>query len=51
MVRANGAAASPTRARRVIAAVIVALVVVAVWAVIEYRQKPQPPPNKIEQAR
>jgi hypothetical protein len=47
MAQVDGEAAAPTRVRRIVATLIVALVVVAIWAVIEYRQKPPPPPNKV----
>ena len=47
MAQADGEAAEPTRARAIVAALIVALIVVAIWAVIDYRQKPPPPPNKV----
>ena len=47
MAPADAEAAGPTRARRIVTALVVALVVVAIWAVIEYRQKPPPPPNKV----
>jgi hypothetical protein len=44
MAPTDAETAAPTRARRIIAAIIVVLVVVAVWAVIDYRQKPPPLP-------
>ncbi|MDP9254399.1 MAG: hypothetical protein M3O66_05615 [Verrucomicrobiota bacterium] len=37
----------PTRTRMLIAAVIVALVVAAVWKFIDYRMQPPPPPHKV----
>ena len=36
-----------SRARMIGAGIVVALVVVIVWAVIEYRQRPPPPPHRI----
>ena len=48
MAEGEGEAATPTRTRRIVAAIIVALVVLAVWAVIEYRQNPPPPGQKSE---
>ena len=45
MAQADGESAAPTRARQIVAALIVVLIVVAIWAVIEYRQKPPAPPN------
>ena len=52
MGQADAVGAAPTLARRIVATLIVALVVLAIWAVIEYRQKPPPPPNKVgEQVR
>ncbi|MFN2509475.1 MAG: hypothetical protein ABR589_11970 [Chthoniobacterales bacterium] len=37
----------PSRARMVFAALLVLLVVLAVWKLIEYRTQPPPPPNPI----
>lgn len=35
----------PSRARMIFATIIVALTFLVVWAVIEYRSKPPPPPH------
>ena len=46
----NGAPAPeapPTRARKVIATIVVIVTVLAVWKVIDYRMQPPPPPNPI----
>ncbi|MDQ3198346.1 MAG: hypothetical protein ABIR38_10270 [Chthoniobacterales bacterium] len=40
---------APTRARLVVTAVVVAFIVAIVWAVIDYRQQPPPPPNKVHE--
>jgi hypothetical protein len=40
----------PSRARMVVATIIVILVVLAVWKVIDYRMRPPPPPNPIDSA-
>ena len=47
MASPDDAATGPSRVRLIVTAVIVALVVATVWAVIEHRQKPPPPPNKV----
>ncbi|HEY1581644.1 MAG TPA: hypothetical protein VGF73_00940 [Chthoniobacterales bacterium] len=44
---AEGNAAPPSRMRLVVSLVLVLILVWAVWKVIDYRQKPPPPPNKI----
>jgi hypothetical protein len=36
----------PSRMRLIVAALAVALIVVAVWKVIDYRQTPPPPPGQ-----
>ena len=41
------ASPAPTRARMIIAGVIVLVVVAIVWGVIDYRMRPPPPPHKI----
>ena len=38
---------APTRARMLIATVVVILTIVAVWKFIDYRTQPPPPPNPI----
>jgi hypothetical protein len=45
------AEATPTRARLIVSALVVALVVVVVWKVIDYRQEPPPPPVQKSEAR
>jgi len=47
MAQPEEATAAPTRTRLIITALIVALVVILVWKVIDYRQRPPPPPNKV----
>jgi hypothetical protein len=49
MAQPNEAGPAPTRMRLIVSALIVALVVAIVWAVIDYRQQPPPPPNKVGQ--
>jgi hypothetical protein len=46
-VRADDSSSEPSRARIFIATIVVALIVLAAWAVIEYRSQPPPPPNPI----
>jgi hypothetical protein len=41
------AARPPTRARLIIATLIVIATVVIVWKVIDYRTQPPPPPHKV----
>jgi hypothetical protein len=41
------ASARPTRLRLFVSAIFVLLIVFLVWKVIDYRQQPPPPPNKI----
>ncbi|MDQ6860059.1 MAG: hypothetical protein M3032_02755 [Verrucomicrobiota bacterium] len=43
----RGDAPQPSRARVIVAALVVALIVLAVWAFIEYRSQPPPPPNPV----
>lgn len=33
--------------RKIAATIAIVFIVVAVWAVIEYRQRPSPPPHKV----
>jgi hypothetical protein len=47
MAQAKAEAGTPTRARMIVSALVVAIVVIITWAVIDYRQKPPPPPNKV----
>jgi hypothetical protein len=42
---------APSRARKLIATLVVILTVVAVWKFIDYRTQPPPPPNPIGVAR
>ncbi len=37
----------PTRARMIVATIVVVLTVFAVWKFIDYRTQPPPPPNPI----
>ena len=37
----------PTRARKVIATIIVIVTLLAVWKFIDYRTQPPPPPNPV----
>jgi hypothetical protein len=39
--------AQPTRVRNILAAIVVAITVLAVWKVIDYRSQPPPPPHPI----
>jgi hypothetical protein len=41
------AAPAPTRARMIIAALIVIATVLIVWKVIDYRMQPPPPPRPV----
>jgi len=41
--------ATPTRARLIVSALVVAIVMVVVWKVIDYRQEPPPPPGKVSE--
>ena len=41
------AVSAPTRARMIVAGLIVIAVVAIVWKVIDYRTQPPPPPHKI----
>ena len=43
----DGEPSPPTPARMIVAALVVALTVLAVWKVIDYRSQPPPPPNPI----
>ena len=47
MTQPKGATAAPTRTRLIVSALIVVLVVLVVWKVIDYRQQPPLPPNKV----
>ncbi|HMJ05993.1 MAG TPA: hypothetical protein VK474_07030 [Chthoniobacterales bacterium] len=47
MADATGGEQPPTRLRLIIATLVVALTVLAVWKVIDYRTQPPPPPNPI----
>ena len=47
MAQPKEATAVPTRTRMILSAFIVVLVVLLVWKVIDYRQRPPPPPNKV----
>jgi hypothetical protein len=38
----------PSRAREIMAALAVVLLVIAVWAIIEYRMQPPPPPYPVQ---
>jgi hypothetical protein len=38
---------APTRARMIVAGLIVIAIVAIVWKVIDYRMQPPPPPHKI----
>ena len=40
----------PSRARIVLATIIVLLTILSAWAVIEYRSQPPPPPNPVRSA-
>lgn len=40
--------AAPSRTRLIVAGIVVALIVLAVWKVIDYRQEPPPPPAHSE---
>jgi hypothetical protein len=46
-VRAEESSAEPSRARIILATIIVVLIVLAAWAVIEYRSQPPPSPNPV----
>jgi hypothetical protein len=37
----------PTRARKILATVVVIATVLCVWKIIDYRTQPPPPPNAI----
>ena len=37
----------PSRARIILATIIVLLTILSAWAVIEYRSQPPPPPNPV----
>ena len=41
------AAPAPTRARMIVAGLIVIAVAAIVWKVIDYRMQPPPPPHKV----
>ena len=41
------AEATPTRARLIVSALVVAIVVAIIWKVIDYRQEPPPPPGQV----
>lgn len=41
---------APSRMRLIVAALAVALIVFAVWKVIDYRQQPPPPPGQEQTA-
>lgn len=43
MADAAGVPTQPSRARKIIATLIVAITVMAVWKVIDYRTQPPPP--------
>ena len=47
MSEPGDAARPPTRARMIIATLIVIATIVIVWRVIEYRMQPPPPPHKV----
>jgi hypothetical protein len=38
----------PSRVREIIATLVVVLLVIAVWAIIEYRMQPPPPPHPVQ---
>jgi len=40
-------APQPSRARIILATIVVLLTIIAAWAVIEYRSQPPPPPNAV----
>jgi hypothetical protein len=48
----RGDSLAPTRARLILATIIVILTVAAVWKFIDYRMQPPPPPDRqIQPAR
>ncbi|MDQ6622859.1 MAG: hypothetical protein M3Y86_05165 [Verrucomicrobiota bacterium] len=42
-----GSEAPPGRVRLIVATLVVVLMILAAWAVIEYRSQPPPPPHPV----